>query len=214
MQNEWLPLFPLGVVLFPRTPLPLHIFEDRYKEMVGDAIRDKTEFGVVQAGEKGIASTGCTAVVEEVLRTYPDGRLDIMTRGQRRFEILMLNEEKSYLRGAVQFFDDEENAPAPDDDLRNRALTGYQTARELEETEAPAEPQLGDPQLSFQLAQILTDLHFRQLLLGSRSEIERMRRLAEFFPDYVSRRQLVTRLRQVVPMNGHSSHLPSIGERE
>src|SRR5204862_8160645 len=118
MQQGLLPLFPLQVVLLPGSQLPLHIFEDRYKEMIGEVLRDKLEFGVVLASEKGIVNTGCTATVDRVLREYPDGRLDILTRGRRRFEILLLNEERSFLRGAVEFFDDDDpdpgSPPAPD----------------------------------------------------------------------------------------------------
>src|SRR5690349_20297710 len=99
MQPALLPLFPLHVVVFPRTPLPLHIFEERYKEMVGQAIRENTEFGVVLAKDDGIVNSGCTVIVEKVTKQYPDGRMDILTRGIRRFEILGLNEEKIYLRG-------------------------------------------------------------------------------------------------------------------
>ena len=108
MQQELLPLFPLQLVLLPGVELPLHIFEDRYKEMIGEAINDGTEFGIVLASEKGIVNTGCTAVVQRVVNRYDDGRLDIIARGRRRFEILLLNEEKNYLRGAVEFFDDED----------------------------------------------------------------------------------------------------------
>src|SRR4029077_1980579 len=111
MQDGLLPLFPLQVVLLPGTALPLHIFEDRYKEMIGEVLRDKLEFGVVLASEKGIVNTGCTATVDRVLREYPDGRLDILTRGRRRFEVLLLNDERSFLRGAVEFFDDDDPQP-------------------------------------------------------------------------------------------------------
>src|SRR5881396_1735160 len=113
MQANLLPLFPLRVVVFPRTQLPLHIFEERYKEMVGEAIREKSEFGVVLVKEEGILNAGCTVVVDNVLKSHPDGRMDIMTRGIRRFEIVMLNQEKSYLRGEVAYFDDDEPDPAP-----------------------------------------------------------------------------------------------------
>ena len=85
MQEELLPLFPLQVVLFPRTTLPLHIFEERYKQMVADVMRGKAEFGVVLAGEKGIVNTGCTASIEKVVKTYPDGRMDLLTVGRRRW---------------------------------------------------------------------------------------------------------------------------------
>ena len=108
MQQELLPLFPLQLVLLPGAGLPLHIFEERYKEMIGEAINDGTEFGIVLASEKGIVNTGCTAVVQRVVNRYDDGRMDIIARGRRRFEILLLNEEKNYLRGAVEFFDDED----------------------------------------------------------------------------------------------------------
>ncbi|HLX45581.1 MAG TPA: LON peptidase substrate-binding domain-containing protein, partial [Bryobacteraceae bacterium] len=75
MQQGLLPLFPLQVVLLPGSELPLHIFEDRYKEMMGEVIRDREEFGVVLANDKGIVNTGCTATVAKVLRQYSDGRM-------------------------------------------------------------------------------------------------------------------------------------------
>src|SRR5579871_3829993 len=96
MQSGLLPLFPLQVVLLPGGELPLHIFEDRYKEMIGEVIRDRLEFGVVLANDKGIVNTGCTATVEKILRQYSDGRMDILARGRRRFEIVMLNDERNY----------------------------------------------------------------------------------------------------------------------
>ncbi len=74
MPSRLIPLFPLQVVVFPRTRLPLHIFEERYKEMVGDAIRDQSEFGVVLAKEDGIVNAGCTVTVEKVMEMYSDGR--------------------------------------------------------------------------------------------------------------------------------------------
>ena len=88
MQPVLLPLFPLQVVLLPGAELPLHIFEDRYKEMMREVIRDRLEFGVVLANEKGIVNTGCSATGDRVLRHYPDGRLDLLTRGRRRVSAL------------------------------------------------------------------------------------------------------------------------------
>jgi len=80
MLRGCLPLFPLQVVVFPRTRLPLHIFEERYKLMVGEAIRDGCEFGIVLAGEQGIANAGLQRSREKVIERYPDGRMDILTR--------------------------------------------------------------------------------------------------------------------------------------
>ncbi len=202
MQQGLLPLFPLPLVLFPRTPLPLHIFEDRYKEMIGDVLPDRSEFGVVLARENGILNAGCTAVVVEVLKRHPDGRLEILTLGRRRFEILELDDEKSYLRGAVEFFDDEEPAGEPPGDVRKKALAAYAALRELE---TPIiEPELKDPQLSFQLAQIIEDVDFRQSLLRIRSEAERLREMVRFCGRYIPRQRIIARLKRVQPFNGHS----------
>jgi len=208
MQQELLPLFPLEVVLFPRTPLPLHIFEERYKEMVGEVLEAKSEFGVVLAGEKGIVSTGCTASVEKVMKSYPDGRMDILTLGRRRFEIILLNEEKSYLRGAVEFFDDEEFEAIPDETSR-RVLEAYTAMRDLEDQEPLVDPEMNDPQVSFQLAQVVSDLDFRQVLLALRSEAGRMRHLAEYFPSYASRQRQLQHIKAVAPRNGHGKWPPS-----
>src|SRR5579871_6657722 len=111
-MSRLLPLFPLQLVAFPGSAIPLHIFEERYKEMVGDAESRGSEFGIVLAKEGGIVNAGCTVVVEAVLRRYPDGRFDVVTRGRRRFEIVSLDQEKDYLRGEVTYFDDEDESPA------------------------------------------------------------------------------------------------------
>ncbi len=202
MQPGLLPLFPLPLVLFPRTPLPLHIFEDRYKEMMGELIPDRSEFGVVLARENGILNAGCTAIVEEVLERHPDGRLDILTVGRRRFEILELNDEKSYLRGSVEFFDDEDPGDTPPGDVRKRALAAHKALREFEPS--GPDPELKDPQLSFQLAQIIEDMDFRQKLLRLRSEAERLRELVRFCETYIPRRRVIAGLKRVQPLNGHS----------
>jgi len=209
MQQELLPLFPLQVVLFPRTALALHIFEERYKEMIADVLRGKSEFGVVLAGEKGIVNTGCTATVERVVKKYPDGRMDLETLGRRRFEIMMLNDEKPYLRGVVEFFDDEESEPIPPE-VRKRVIEGYNELRNLEAPDETQSPEMADPQLSFQLAQVVPDLDFRQVMLNTRSEADRMRRLAEYFPAYSARRRQIQHARAVAPKNGHAKWPPGV----
>jgi Lon protease-like protein len=213
MQGELLPLFALNVVLFPRTVLPLHIFEDRYKEMVGEAIRNNSEFGVVLVREQGIVNVGCTATVEKVLKHYPDGRMDIRTLGRRRFEIILLNEEKSYLRGPVQFFDDEESAPAPLE-LRKKAVESIEGLCSLGEAVDPGELPIDDPQLSFLLAQFLPDLDFRQTLLNTRSEAQRIALLLEFLEDYVPRRRYTAAMSRLAPRNGHGRRPPTLEDQQ
>ena len=204
-----MPLFPLQVVLFPRTPLPLHIFEERYKQMIADVQRGHSEFGVVLAGEKGIVNTGCTATIDKVLKKYPDGRMDLITIGRRRFEIILLNDEKPYLRGAVEYFDDEPSDPIPAD-VRKRVMEAYNDIRALEQSEPLHDPVMSDPQLSFQLAQVVPDLDFRQILLATRSEADRMKRLAEFFPSFTSRQRQIQHVRAVAPTNGHAKRPPGV----
>lgn len=202
MSSRLLPLFPLHVVVFPRTHLPLHIFEDRYKEMIGNALRENSEFGIVLAKDEGIVNAGCTVVVEKVLEKYPDGRMDILTCGRRRFEVVMLDEEKDYLRGEVQFFDDDEGEPAPLE-LQHMALTQYKSLLESGVMQPPTpEPDLDDPQLSFQLAQGLQDMDFLNGLLRTRSESQRLRELNDFLSQYIPRQRHITRVRQVAPRNG------------
>ena len=205
MQPGLLPLFPLQVVLLPGAELPLHIFEDRYKEMIAEVVHDRLEFGVILAGEKGIVNTGCTASIERVIREYPDGCLDIMARGRRRFEIVLLNDERSFLRGSVEFFDDEDESAVPPE-TRQRAIDGFHEMQKLLAPGNLAEidsEELSRAPLSFRLAQPVADLGFRQGLLTTRSEGDRLRQLADFFPIHNLRHKRIQHVKEVAPRNGH-----------
>jgi Lon protease-like protein len=181
---EWfLPLFPLKVVLFPRADLALHIFEERYKQMIGECLEHRWEFGIVLVEENSLAPIGCTASISRVVKKYDDGRMDILVRGQRRFEILHLDQEQPYLRCEAQFFDDEAADP-PSEDARRQVLDLYsQFVEKLPASQDAGEapPEIGDPQLSFQIAgRLPADLSFRQSLLPLRSENERVRRVTSY----------------------------------
>jgi ATP-dependent Lon protease len=201
MSARLLPLFPLSLVVFPRTRLPLHIFEERYKEMVGDAIRDGSEFGIVLVKDEGIVNAGCTVKVERVMQRYPDGRMDLLTLGQRRFEIQRLNEEKEYLRAEVSYFDDDD-AEAPPAELRDQAVINYHSLNELESARAHGEPNFEDPQLSFQIAQAVPDLDFLHALLRHRSEVARLKELNHYLGTYLPRQKQLERMRELAPRNG------------
>ena len=124
MTEQLLPLFPLQVVLFPDTALPLHIFEERYKEMIGKVIATNGEFGVLCANDNTMASVGCTAQVAKEIRRHDDGSIDILTIGRRRFRNSELQHDKVYLQGTVRFFIDE---PAGEQqELKSRCLHLYQ----------------------------------------------------------------------------------------
>jgi Lon protease-like protein len=210
MSARLIPLFPLHVVVFPRMRLPLHIFEERYKLMVGDAIREDSEFGVVLAKDEGIVNAGCTVAVEKVLQVYPDGRMDIVTRGLRRFEIQALDEEKEFLRAQVNYFDDEDFTPAPPE-VRTEALTHFQDLRRLSSTPGHNEADLEDPQLSFQLAQNLPDLDFLNQLLRQRSETTRLKKLNQYLAEYIPRQRNIEHVRSVASTNGFGGKPAGLG---
>ena len=107
LSKDKIPLFPLGLVLLPQMPLPLHIFEERYKLMIGECLSENKEFGIVYFNGTDIQTIGCTASIQKVLQRYDDGRLDILTRGENRFVIKEMYDQKSYLEAGVTFFDDE-----------------------------------------------------------------------------------------------------------
>jgi Lon protease-like protein len=113
-SRNTIPLFPLGLVLLPQMPLPLNIFEERYKLMIGECLEKNKEFGIVYFNGTDIQAIGCTASIQSVLKRYDDGRLDILTRGENRFEISEMYDHKPYMEAGVTFFDDklEENTDA------------------------------------------------------------------------------------------------------
>ncbi len=187
-------------------PLPLHIFEERYKELMGDIIPAEGEFGVVLAKDDGIVNIGCTASVVSVMRQYPDGRLDLIAAGQRRFTIESLDEEKSYLRAHVSYFDDEDMREVPTE-LQKRASATYRRLMSIERPSATAETSGGPGRLSFQIGQLIGDVDKRQTVLSLRSEIERLEYLVKIVPQYLLEREQVALAKRVGPLNGHAKHV-------
>ena len=108
MSSETIiPIFPLGLVLLPQKSLPLHIFEDRYKQMINTCLANDKVFGIVFFSGKQFKTIGCTARIIDILKRYDDGRMDIITKGENRFSIKALFEKKPYMEARVEFFDDQ-----------------------------------------------------------------------------------------------------------
>jgi len=103
MRPTRIPLFPLDVVLLPGAALPLHIFEPRYKKMIGRCIVQKLEFGMIYATGQNVAAIGCTAEIVQKMKQYPDGRMDILTRGRAPFRLLQLLQDETYHEGVVEY---------------------------------------------------------------------------------------------------------------
>jgi len=197
-----LPLFPLDVVLFPGTPLPLHIFEPRYKEMIGECLQQHRPFGVVRAVEQGLAEVGCTAEIITVVKEYPDGRLDLISEGRSRFEVVRVNEERSFLRAEILLIDDEPGTPPSED--RTRAIQLHSELLAI--AGAKQDLSAADPSsLSFYLAGSLPlDLDFKQKLLGLRSEQQRLSQLISYFETILPNLQRAAHARQKAGGNGHA----------
>lgn len=196
-----LPLFPLEVVLLPGTPLPLHIFEPRYKEMIRECIGNEAPFGVVRAMEEGIADIGCTAEIVSVTKEYEDGRMDLVAEGRKRFEVLELNDERSYLRAEILLVPDE--AADVKEQERGQAVQLHREILSL----AGAVQDLSSAdqaQLSFHLAASLPlDLDFKQKLLTLRSEGERLQTLITYLEAILPKLRRVVQTRQKAGGNGH-----------
>ena len=204
MRGDLIPLFPLQTVLLPRAPLPLHIFEDRYKEMVRDVQLSDSEFGVVLAREGGLLNIGCTARIDRILRQHEDGSLDLLAVGQRRFQVMALNTERSYLRAEVEDVDDVDFNIPPEDKLREALSLHAQYA--LATSDDAETPDADEPMVSFALGAISPDLEFRQLLLGTRSEARRVELVATHLAQLIHRHELEQAMRTTARSNGHGKH--------
>jgi Lon protease-like protein len=200
-----IPLFPLDVVLFPGAALPLHIFEERYREMVARCIERQDSFGVVRAKTDGLAVIGCTARIVTVLNRYPDGRMDILCEGGDRFEIEALDNSLAYLQAEVDTFEDD--GPEASRAERERCLALHFEVTELAgaESDSPAALQMDlDHPISMTLAWMLpVDLDFKQALLGSRSDAERTAKLLTFYEAVLPKLRRGAQTSRAVSQNGH-----------
>ena len=181
-MSSLLPIFPLELVLLPGVPLPLHIFEPRYKEMIAECLEQKKPFGVVRASSDGVADIGCTAEIMSVTKKYDDGRMDILTRGVERFEVIEVNEDRSFLQAEIAMVQDEDEDEGehggehgkPTAEMVTQAVRLHAEIAKLAGAE-PSGPDEHAGNLSFLLAGSLPlDLDFKQSLLATLSEAKRL----------------------------------------
>jgi len=197
-----LPLFPLDVVLLPGTPLPLHIFEPRYKEMIGECLANNAPFGVVRSLDEDVAEIGCTAEIVTVTKEYPDGRLDLIAEGRKRFEVLELNRKRSFLQAEIRLIADESGAASPED--KTRAIRAHLEILSL--AGAAQDLSAADQStLSFYLAGSLPlDLDFKQKLLAMRSENQRIQAVVAYLESILPNLRRAARVREKAGGNGHA----------
>jgi Lon protease-like protein len=197
-------MFPLGVVLLPGEMLPLHIFEERYKRLIGERRRDGLEFGIVLQREEAIAEVGCSTRLIEVIEEYEDGRLDVILEGRRPFQLLELDRptdpDRDYLRAEVEFCEDSPGEA--DEATRQAAVERFRRVLVLVGVDSPQMPG-GDVPLSYLLAgSIDLGVALKQQLLELRSEQERLARLVAVMEQLMPRLEAQRRRRDAIRGNG------------
>jgi Lon protease-like protein len=171
-------LFPLELVLLPSERVPLHIFEDRYRELVGESLAEAGEFGVILEDDDGLRQVGTSTGVIELVHTFDDGRMNILVEGRSRFRLVEETAGRSYRTAEVEPLEDDEGEEATDEQTE-RTLEAFRrlaTIAEADEVEIPESGEL----LSFQLAsRVDFGTVLKQELLELRSERARLDRLVD-----------------------------------
>ncbi|HSC91424.1 MAG TPA: LON peptidase substrate-binding domain-containing protein [Gaiellaceae bacterium] len=194
-------LFPLGMVLLPTERAPLHVFEERYKELVGECLERDGEFGLVLADDEGIREIGTRAAVVAVLARFDDGRLNVVVEGRERFRIVALTSGRSFRTAEVEPLDDVD--AEPDAAAVADAVANLRRVAELAGSDAEdLDPLTASP--SFELAaKIELEPRLKQGLLESRSEPERLKRLVRLLDGAAEALAARAERARLAATNGH-----------
>jgi Lon protease-like protein len=196
-----LPLFPLGIVLLPSEMVQLHIFEERYKLMIGECLESGREFGILWLSDERLHDVGCTARVTEVLERYDDGRMDILVAGGRPMRLVRRIDELAYPAGDVELLDLN---PAPADAaLAAEARERYADLVERVTDERPPAESLEGLDAFAMAGTIEFKPAEKQKLLEQPSEDERLRAVADLFTATLKRLDESERSAELAKSNGH-----------
>jgi len=194
------PLFPLGLVALPTELIPLHIFEERYKTMIGRVRDDGSEFGIVWMADDGLREIGCACEIAEVLEELEDGRINLVARGTRPFRIEARQDELPYPAGVVEFLDDR--VEEPDSDAAAGARSAYAELVRQATDRTPDEAEL-EAMSAYQMAATVEfGLDAKQGLLDLRSETARLKLVTRLFRAAVKRLDFVERAQARARSNG------------
>ena len=194
------PLFPLGLVALPSELIPLHIFEDRYKLMIGRCQEEESEFGIVWLADDGLRDIGCACEIAEVLQELDDGRINLIARGTRPFRIEARQEELPYPAGAVEFLDDrDEDADA---EAAGRAHAAYADLVRKATDRTPDPEEIGTMTAYQMAATVEFGLDAKQGLLDLRSETARLRLVTRLFRAAMKRLDFIERAQARARSNG------------
>jgi Lon protease-like protein len=203
-----LPLFPLGLVLLPEEVVPLHIFEDRYKLMIGECLDSGAEFGIIWMSDDGLKDVGCTARVTQLLERMDDGRMNILVQGAEPFRLLRRIEDMPYPAGDVELLDEDEEedevaAEAARDEAGDEARESYADLVERVTDARPSEQDLAQLDAYGMAATLDFALDAKQGLLELRSEQRRLERLRALFGSTLERLDHAERVAEQARTNGH-----------
>lgn len=198
--EEDFPLFPLGLVALPHELVSLHIFEERYKTMIGACLEAESEFGILWLSDDGLHDVGCALVVEEVIERYPDGRMNVACRGTRPFRVIERVEHLPYPAGTVEWLGDKDE-PA-DETALAEARAAYAQLVEEATDEAPDPDELAAMGAYAMAATVDFGLDAKQGLLDLRSEAARLRLVTRLFRAAVKRLDFVERAQARARSNG------------
>ena len=176
--EERFPLFPLGIVLLPTEIVPLHIFEERYKLMIGECVEAESDFGIVWLADDGLKEIGCTARVAEVLERLPDGRMNILAQGGRPFRLLRKIDDMPYPAGDVEMLEDLDEG---DEALAGEAREAYADLVERVTDNRPGVDELDGLTAYGMAATIELAAAPKQALLEERSEDRRLKTVGDLF---------------------------------
>jgi Lon protease-like protein len=194
------PLFPLGLVALPTELVPLHIFEERYKTMIGRVIDEQSEFGIVWMAEDGLRPIGCACEIAEIVERLDDGRINLIARGTRPFRIEARQEELPYPAGTVEFLDDRDEDG--DEDAAEDAHAAYAELVNEATDRTPDMDEIG-AMSSYQMAATVEfGLDAKQGLLDLRSETARLRLVTRLFRAALKRLDFVNRAQARARSNG------------
>ena len=207
-----LPLFPLGLVLLPGEPVPLHIFEPRYKEMVRVCLDADQPFGIVYASAQALAEVGCTARIRSVATRYDDGRLDIVAVGEARFRVTDVHRDRPYLTTDTAPLEDADPLAEANVRTRQRVVARHMKLLEMAgETVRPALYEEPYP-LSFVVGRNAgLDLDDKQVLLSMESEDGRLAYLSEHLGRLLTRVREAKKISTLARGDGHATGFPEIG---
>ncbi len=203
-----IPVFPLELVLYPSEQLPLHIFEEKYREMIAYCLEEEAPFGIVLVNEGKMANVGCTAHIEQVVTRYDDGRMDIIVHGMQRFRIEQAFEEQSYMTATIEYLR-EPDEPI-ENDMRERVITQHMRLLELAGRKVRPSTYQNLTGVSFFIAHnagLKPDQ--KQEVLELNSENERINYLADHLEMLIPRVEEFEGVRKKVQSNGHFKDFPS-----